>query len=177
MKHLILTTDSSGAECLAQAAIADIVIPFDIRFTSGPLPSDAELANSLATRSTKSRRAVPYWLNDTGWRNEKIRRKGFGLIDLCEQCEAVELWIDPDPNAQLVLIWLLDYFRSRGSTASKLTLVQADAASAASIVKTLPSGGRRPLKSPVIISKPLASPGRRIERRRHRRGSIYWIRI
>jgi hypothetical protein len=126
MKHLILTTDSSGAECLAQAAIADIVIPFDIRFTSGPLPSDAELANSLATRSTKSRRAVPYWLNDTGWRNEKIRRKGFGLIDLCEQCEAVELWIDPDPNAQLVLIWLLDYFRSRGSTASKLTLVQAD---------------------------------------------------
>jgi hypothetical protein len=126
MKHLILTTDSSGAGCLAQAAIADIVIPFDIRFTSGPLPSDAELANSLATRSTKSRRAVPYWLNDTGWRNEKIRRKGFGLIDLCEQCEAVELWIDPDPNAQLVLIWLLDYFRSHGSTASKLSLVQAD---------------------------------------------------
>jgi hypothetical protein len=78
MKHLILTTDSSGAGCLAQAAIADIVIPLDIRFTSGPLPSDADLANSLATRSTKGRRAVPYWLNDTGRRNEKSAAKVLG---------------------------------------------------------------------------------------------------
>jgi len=76
MKRLILTTDSSGAGTLAQADIADIVIPLGLRFTSGPLPSDADLANSLATRSAKGRRAVPYWLNDTGWRNEKIRRKG-----------------------------------------------------------------------------------------------------
>src|ERR1700738_1530427 len=126
MKRLILTTDSSGAGTLAQADIADIVIPLGLRFTSGPLPSDADLATSLATRSTKTRRAVPYWLNDTGRRNEKIRRRGLGLIELCEQCEAVELWIDPDPNAQLVLIWLLDYFRPHGRTASKLTLVQAD---------------------------------------------------
>jgi hypothetical protein len=76
MKRLILTTDSSGAGTLMQAGIADIVIPLGFRFTSGPLPSDADLANSLATRSAKGRRAVPYWLNDTGWRNEKIRRKG-----------------------------------------------------------------------------------------------------
>jgi hypothetical protein len=126
MKPLVLTTDSSGAGTLAQAAIADVVIPLGFRFTSGPLPSDADLANSLATRSPKNARAASHWLHDTGWRNEKIRRKGLGLIELCEQCKAVELWIDPDPNAQLVLIWLLDYFRSRGRAASKLTLVQAD---------------------------------------------------
>lgn len=121
MKRLILTTGSSGAGCLMQAGIADLVIPLGYRFTSGPLPSDADLANSLAARSTKSRRAVPHWLYGTG-----IRLKGLGLIELCEQCEAVELWIDPDPNAQLVLIWLLDYFRPHGRTTSKLTLVQAD---------------------------------------------------
>ena len=34
-----------------------------------------------------------------------------GLIDLCEPFETIELWIDPDPNAQLILIWLLDYLR------------------------------------------------------------------
>ncbi len=33
------------------------------------------------------------------------------MIDLCERCETIELWIDPDPNAQLTLIWLLDHQR------------------------------------------------------------------
>jgi hypothetical protein len=50
------------------------------------------------------------------------------LIDLCERCETIELWIDPDPNAQLTLIWLLDYLRHHAKIASKLTLVQADTA-------------------------------------------------
>ncbi len=66
-----------------------------------------------------------------GWKiqdgvTEKLRRKGLGLIELCQQCETVELWVDPVPNAQLILIWLLDYFRSCGKVASKLSLVQAD---------------------------------------------------
>jgi hypothetical protein len=34
------------------------------------------------------------------------------LIDLCEAFDVNDLWIDPDPNAQLILIWLLDYFRA-----------------------------------------------------------------
>jgi hypothetical protein len=126
MKRLILTTDSSGAGCLMQAGIADIVIPLGFRFTSGPSPSNADFANSLAARSAKNGPTVPHWQDDIGWSYGKTRRKGLGLIDLCEQCETVELWIDPDPNAQLVLIWLLDYFRPHGGTASKLTLVQAD---------------------------------------------------
>lgn len=123
MTRLILTTDSSGAECLMQAAIA---IPLGFRFVGGPLPSEVDLANSLAARSAKKAKAVSHWLAETGWRNDKIRRKGHGLIELCEQCETLELWIDPEPNAQLVLIWLLDYFRSQANTLSKLILVQAD---------------------------------------------------
>jgi hypothetical protein len=50
------------------------------------------------------------------------------LIELCQRYDAVELWIDPEPNAQLILIRLLDYFRSHGDMASKLTLFQADVA-------------------------------------------------
>jgi hypothetical protein len=50
------------------------------------------------------------------------------LIDLCERCETIELWIDPDPNSQLTLIWLLDYLRQHAKIALKLTLVQADVA-------------------------------------------------
>jgi len=110
MTRLILTTSDSGAGSLKGTGIADIVIPFGIpfgfRFVWGRLPSDAELAASLAPNSTQHP-----WL----W---NIYRKHLGengasehrLIDLCDRCETIELWIDPDPNAQLMLIWLLDYF-------------------------------------------------------------------
>lgn len=52
--------------------------------------------------------------------------KDLGLIEFCERCETVDLWIDPVPNAQLILIQLLDFFRSHENTVSKLTLFQAD---------------------------------------------------
>jgi hypothetical protein len=127
MTRLILTTSDSGAGHLMRAGIADIVIPFGFRFAWGPLPPAADLATSLATRSTKGDQALPHWLDnfDRGRRGE-IRRKGLGLIELCQQCETVELWIDPQPNAQLMLIQLLDHFRSQGKLASTLTLLQAD---------------------------------------------------
>jgi hypothetical protein len=47
-------------------------------------------------------------------------------IDLCEPFDTVDLWIDPDPNAQLILIWLLEYFRPHEAVVSNLNLVQAD---------------------------------------------------
>lgn len=121
MKRLILTTSDSGAGGLKQTGLADIVIQFGFQFVWGPLPSDAELAMPL------TRDFIDHWL----W---KVYRKHFGeidrneigLIDLCERCETIELWTDPDPDAQLVLIWLLDYLRPHEIVASKLTLVQAE---------------------------------------------------
>jgi hypothetical protein len=126
MTRLILTTDSSGAGCLMQAGIADRVIPLGFCFVWGPLPSPSDLATSLSPRSTKHDTALPHWLENSGRRHGQIRRKGLGLIELCQQCDTVELWIDPVPNAQLMLIQLLDHFRSHGKLASTLTLVQAD---------------------------------------------------
>jgi hypothetical protein len=55
-----------------------------------------------------------------------IERNEIGLIDFCERCESIELWIDPEPNAQLTLIWLLGYLRRHEDIASRLTLVQAE---------------------------------------------------
>jgi hypothetical protein len=126
MTRLILTTDSSGAGWLVRARIADLVIPLDFCFVWGPLPTHSDLATSLSMRSTQHDTALPHWLENSGRRHDEIRRKGLGLIELCQQCEMVELWVDPVPNAQLVLIWLLDYFRSHGKIASKLSLVQPD---------------------------------------------------
>jgi hypothetical protein len=122
MTLLILTTSDSGAGSLKQTGITDIVIPFGFRFVWGPLPSDTEFAAALAPSAKQH-----HWLRD-------VYRKHLGesgesehrLIDLCERCDTIELWIDPEPNAQLTLIWLLDYLRPHGSIASKLSLVQAD---------------------------------------------------
>ena len=48
------------------------------------------------------------------------------LIDLCEPFDTIDLWIDPDPNAQLILVWLLEYLRPYEDIISNLNLVQAD---------------------------------------------------
>jgi hypothetical protein len=129
MTRLILTTDDSGAGSLAQAGIADIVLPFGFRFVWGPLPSDTEVAAALAPRPTQHDQTIDDWRrNIYRLRPGETGSNEIGLIDLCERCETIELWIDPDPNAQLTLIWLLDYLRDHGNITSKLTLVQSDVA-------------------------------------------------
>jgi hypothetical protein len=127
MTRLILTTDDIGAGSLRAAGIADIVLPLLIRFVSGPLPSDAELATFLEARSTKHGSPGSHWLDFVRpLHRGPIRGKAFGLIDFCERCETIELWADLEPNAQLTLVWLLDYLRHHAKTVSKLTLVQAN---------------------------------------------------
>src|SRR5258708_33242451 len=129
MTRLILTTDDSGAGSLRQAGLADIVIPFGLRFVWGPLPTPEELATLLAARSAKHVSPGSHLSDFVRPRQlEKVGANDLGLIDLCERCETIELWVDPDPNSQLTLIWLLDYLRPHLKTASKLTLVQSDAA-------------------------------------------------
>ena len=117
MKRLILTTSDSGAGCLRQPGIADAVIPIGDRFfLPEPRPSHTEFLESLEDE----------WL-------ERISRKYLGepdqtagITELCEAFDTVDAWIDPDPNAQLILSWLLDYFGPIDSIVSKLHLVQAD---------------------------------------------------
>jgi hypothetical protein len=122
MTRLILTTDGSAAGNLKAARRAEIVIPFGPRFVWGPLPSEAELIMLLARHE-----AADHWLWNV-YRKYfgKIDRNEIGLIDFCERCERIELWIDPVPSAQLTLIWLLGYLRRHGKIVSRLTLVQAE---------------------------------------------------
>src|SRR5258708_9916908 len=152
MTRLILTTDSSGAGNLLLAGIAAPVSLLSVRFVGGPLPSASDLAPSLSTRSKNHDPALPHWLDDTGLRHEELRRKGHGLIELCQQYETVELWVDPEPNAQLMLIQLLDYFRSQGKLVSTFTLLQADV-----VIRSQPAGpiAKWPPPSVKILDDPL----------------------
>jgi hypothetical protein len=127
MTRLILTTDDSGAGSLRAAGIADIVLPFGFRFVWGPQPSDADLATFLEARSTQPEQAIDHWLRNVRPKHlGEIGETEIGLIDLCARCETIDLWVDPDPNAQLTVIWLLDHLRHHGKTALKLNLLQAD---------------------------------------------------
>ena len=71
--------------------------------------------------------STSHWLaNLTDECFEDARSHGLGLIEFCERFEAVELWIDPDPKAQLQMIWLPDYLRPHANVTCRLSLVQTD---------------------------------------------------
>src|SRR4051794_16730008 len=117
MTRLILTATDSGAGCLLGARIADIVIPLGFLLVWGAPPTDAELEAMLGPGSLD---------NFPPHRLRKFQSQGMGTLGLCERCEAIELWFDPRPNAQLMLIQLLDCLSSRKSILPKLTLFQSD---------------------------------------------------
>jgi hypothetical protein len=127
MTRLILTASDSASWALRSSGRADIAIPFCFRFVWGPLPPAADLALLLEPRSRKH--AVPdsHWLDVIPLdRLVKMEGKNLGLIDFCERFETVELWVGPDSNSQLTLIWLLDSLQHHAKVVSRLALVQAD---------------------------------------------------
>jgi hypothetical protein len=126
MTRLILTADASAAGGLKAAARADPVIPIELRLVQGPPRHDAELAAFLAKRTIQE--PGSHWLDYASPATiDALGDNNFGLIEVCARCETVELWIEPEPNAQLVQIWLLNYFRSHANAATNLVLFHVDA--------------------------------------------------
>jgi hypothetical protein len=124
MKRLILT--SSSGMSLMRSDRAEVVVPFVFRFVWGPLPSPDELATYVAARSHHHGPGA-HWSDYVGkFPGSTNARKDFALVEFCEPYETIELWFDPNPNDQLQLIWLLDYFRSHPETAAKLVLRLVD---------------------------------------------------
>ena len=104
---------------------ANPVIPLLPSFVWGPLPSRIELegiAASFALEMTGPQ--VFDRLDHTGQRLQAAQTEGLGLVDFCRRFDVVQLWVDPTPNDQLTLIWLLDYLRRHAKTVSKLTLIK-----------------------------------------------------
>lgn len=127
MTRLILTADDSSAGALRRSGRADLVVPILHRFVCGALPSDAELADSLARRTARPKRG--HWL-DFASRHDFMAVGGrtHSFLELVDRCDSVELWMDTRPNDQLVLIWLLDCLRNDPGIATKIVLRHVDAA-------------------------------------------------
>jgi hypothetical protein len=122
MKPLILT--GSPMSEFTRSGFADLTIDFfTYRFVWGALPSSDELATYLGARTPNHSRGR-HWSDYAGGRSQRKDKKlkDLGLAEFCQQYETVELWFDMEPNAQLQLVWLLDYFRSHPETVARLKL-------------------------------------------------------
>jgi hypothetical protein len=125
MKRLILTTDGSGAGGIGAAGLADFVVTLGRRLVWGPPLSRAQVDAFFAARTTLEEGF--HWQDYTpAWRLQKSGGWNLGLIEFCANYDSIELWVDPDPNAQLNLIWLLDFLHAHESLAARMNFVQAE---------------------------------------------------
>ena len=124
MSRLILTSLSGIS--LGNTDLADIVVPFTFRFAGGPLPSPEQLATYLAARSD-GHGPGSHWSDFVGrWPLAIKAGKDLGLLEFCRRCETIELWFEPNPDDQLHLVWLLDYFSSHLAIVDRLGLRLVD---------------------------------------------------
>jgi hypothetical protein len=125
MTRVIVTTDTSSAGSIEAARLANFTITLERRLVGGPPLSQPELDAYFSARTTQPEDL--YWQYHTpGWGIEKAGGKDLGLVEFCERYDETELWIDPDPNAQLNLIWLLDFISGHEWPALGMKLVQPD---------------------------------------------------
>ncbi len=126
MKRVILT--SSSGVGLIHADRADMVVPLIFRLVSGPLPTSYRLDKYLDGRSDPRDPEVRW--SDLVRRSSQtgLAHKNMWLVRFCEAygVDRIELWFDPEPNSQLLLIWVLDYLRSHPSMVERLRLRLVD---------------------------------------------------
>jgi hypothetical protein len=127
--------------------VADLAVDFFHRFTWGELPSPDELAAYLGP-CAPDQASGQHWSDfATKWGQSKNRDyRDLSLAEFCRRYETVELWFDTRPDAQLRLIWLLDYFRSYPETVAKLKLRLLDL----DLIRILP-GAFGKLRSPPAV--------------------------
>jgi hypothetical protein len=125
MKRLILTIGLSGANKFIKVGFADVALRLDRQLAWGPPPSAAETVAFFAAPGDQERHF--HWHDySPAWLLENAGAKGLGLMECFAECESVALWIDPEPSAQLLLTWLLDYLRGHKEHMFRLTLIQSD---------------------------------------------------
>lgn len=127
MSRLILTTNDRAENALRQARLANVVLGFYPRFVWRKLPSEQQLLMGLERRSAKHSNPGDHWLDDACRDSlAGFGTRDIGFFELCVKFDSIEIWIDPRPNDQLVLVWLLDLLRPYKEIRTKLSLVHPD---------------------------------------------------
>ena len=152
MARLILTFGYAVAEPFMRTGVADCVIDFRCHFVWGKLKSSDRL-KALLLQRPPVKRLFEHWTEGLeGWSLADIETRGLGLAEFCESFDAIELWANPEPDAQLQLVWLLDYLRPHANIISRLSLVQSDTRigenQAGGLARTAPARRADPCRSP-----------------------------
>lgn len=122
MKPLVLS-EYPSPEFLRKGFADAAVFLKSFRFVWGPQPPQQELADHLGPRTARHDTDAMHWSDWGSWKKSENRGyRNLGLADFCRRYETVELWFDVRPEAQLELIWLLDYFRGFPETVARLKL-------------------------------------------------------
>ena len=123
---LVLATDYSAIGHLKRARIGTRHEPLLPTLIRGVLPQAAPYFAGRAAPSldeqTQTAFANLHWLEfgASSWRTAEAHWPG--LRDLVAGHDRTELWVDPDPNSQLAMLFLLDYL---GDDAETLWLYQS----------------------------------------------------
>ena len=115
---LVLATGESACGHLKHAKIGTRHEVLHPTLVWGPLPQ----ANSYFAAREET------VLADGHWFQPKLLNPSHrwpGLSELVEQHDRTELWIDPDPNSQLTLLFLLDYLCDDNALLEKMRLHQS----------------------------------------------------
>jgi hypothetical protein len=123
--RLILIIGAGGESPVIKAGFGDVALTLDQQLVWGSLPSASQRAAFFSAPGSTDK-GFHWYDYQPAWRLEKAGAKDLALVEYFEKSESVALWINPEPNAQLLLIWLLDYLCPHKKLASRLTFVQAD---------------------------------------------------
>jgi len=127
VSHLILTTNDRAESTLRQTRLANVVLGFYPRFVWTKLPSEERLLMGLERRSAKHCNPGDHWLDDSCRGSlDGFGTRDTGFFELCAKFDSIEIWVDPRPNDQLVLVWLLNVLRPYKEITTKLSLVHTD---------------------------------------------------
>src|ERR1041385_1132427 len=103
MARLILTFGYAVAEPFMRTGVADCIIEFRCHFVWGKLKSSDRLKALLSQRPAEW--VFEHWTEGLAGRPlADIEARGLGLIEFCEEFDAIELWADQSPDTQLQLI-------------------------------------------------------------------------
>jgi hypothetical protein len=126
-----LILSSSYGLGFRSANLAEVIVPFVFDFTWGELPSPQKLATYLDACSDSHGRGE-HWSDFVDKHRLNDDRLDLSLLEFCEPYDEIDLWFDPRPANQSMLVWLLDFFRPYPELLSKIRSVLTESEPAGS---------------------------------------------
>ena len=134
MSTLILVTSDTGAGHLRREKRADRIQWFTHRLVTGPVlvdgPPESFFRRQQALYESEGLFHESWWFEreDLDGMKPQFRPIWSRLPEVCRAHDRVELWIDPDPNAQLVMVQLLAWLGTLPDIVPRLWVKQSDGA-------------------------------------------------